>query len=169
MKARNETITQDHLKELLEYDPETGRFTWLKKPNKYSNIKIGTVADKFHAGYNDISINNKRYKSHRLVWLYLYGEFPADLVDHIDGDTLNNRPDNLRLATKSSNNWNRICNTNSSTGVKGVRLHKSGKYEARLMCNGISYYLGVFITLEEAKNAVAAKREDLHKEFTNHG
>jgi hypothetical protein len=169
LKAKGEVISQEELKRLLEYDPITGDFTWLEKASKHSNIVIGSIADKFHAKYKDISINNKRYKSHRLVWLYLYGEFPTVLIDHIDGNTLNNRADNLRLATSSKNNWNRTVNSNSSTGVKGVRIHKNGNYEARIMCNKVSHYLGVFETLEEASRAVESKRQELHGEFANNG
>lgn len=169
MKAKDELISQEELKRLLEYDPITGNFTWLEKANKHSNVVIGSVADRLHARYKDISINKKRYKSHRLVWLYLYGVFPTMMIDHIDGNPLNNKADNLRLATSSKNNWNRKLNTNSSTGVKGVRIHKNGNYEARIMCNKISYYLGVFDTIEDASLAIESKREELHGEFTNHG
>ncbi|MNQ87894.1 AP2 domain protein [compost metagenome] len=169
VKPNNETITQKELKEVLAYDPLSGGFVWLKRPNKLSNIKRLTEADKLRGKYKEVSINNKKYKSHRLVWLYAYGEFPKGMVDHIDGNRLNNRVENLRLADSSSNNWNRKLNSNSSTKVKGVRVHKNGNFEARIMCNKISYYLGVFDTIEEAEDAVRNKREELHKEFCNHG
>lgn len=169
MRVKGEEITHDELKRLLRYDPFTGSFTWLEKANKHSNVKVGSIADKAHARYMEVSINKKRYKSHRLVWLYLYGEFPKTIIDHIDGNPLNNRPDNLRLATASTNNWNRKLNINSSTGIKGVRVHKNGNYEARIMCNKVSYYLGVFNTIEEASVAIESKREELHGEFANNG
>lgn len=169
MKPKNETLTQEELKTLLQYNPTTGDFTWLEKASKYSNIKVGEIADKLHANYKDISINNKRYKSHRLVWLYFYGNFPSVMIDHIDCDRLNNKIENLRLATSSNNNWNRTLNSNTKTGVKGVRIHKNGNYEGRIMCNKISYYLGVFETLEEAEEAVTVKRAELHGEYARNG
>lgn len=162
----NETITQEELKKILSYSKDTGEFTWIQKANKFSNVGVGSVADRVSGSYKVISINRKAYKSHRLVWLYFYGHFPDEMIDHIDCDSLNNRVENLRLATSSNNNWNRTLNSNTKTGVKGVRIHQNGNYEARIMCNKISYYLGVFDSLKDAEQAVRAKRLELHGEYT---
>ena len=88
-------ITQEELKELLDYNPETGLFTW----NVYNNIKNKTTAGTFNDGYIQIKIKQKIYQAHRLAWLYVYGEWPKGQIDHINGIRDDNRIENLRDVT----------------------------------------------------------------------
>lgn len=89
-------------------------------------------------------------------------------VDHIDGDCLNNRRENLRLATHSQNQKNRRRNENNLSGYKGVQAHGKG-WKARITSNGRNIYLGVFYTPEEAHDAYCEAAKELHGEFYNPG
>ena len=99
--ATAETLTQEYLKSILDYDLDTGIFTW--KINKAKRTKIGDIAGWSYNGYREIEINDKKYKAHRLAWLYVYGEMPNKLIDHIDGNRSNNKISNLREATLDGN------------------------------------------------------------------
>jgi hypothetical protein len=101
-------LTAERLRELLDYDPETGRFIWRKDHPTAKHIKAGSVAGtKNGRGYWVIGVAGAKYVAHRLAWLYVTGEWPAHLVDHENGDRLDNRFANLREATDSQNNFNR--------------------------------------------------------------
>lgn len=95
-------ITQKQLKDKLRYDKDTGKFFRVVATS--SNAKEGYVAGTIDSyGYVVIRVLNKRYKAHRLAYLYETGSFPPDSVDHIDMVKTNNRWDNLRLVTRSEN------------------------------------------------------------------
>ena len=88
-------ITQKHLKEILDYNTETGIWTW--RVNQARRIKIGQRAGTIISdGHRHIGISGKFYKAHRLAWLYMTGEFPKDEIDHINGVPDDNRWCNLR-------------------------------------------------------------------------
>ena len=130
--------TQERLHELLDYDPDTGEFTWKVKPAP--RIKVGDVAgclDK-DSGYFRIRVDGTLYRSHRLVWRYVHGGDPGNLeVDHINKNTSDNRIANLRLATHQQNTWN-------NSGL-GVSWHKRArKWRARIKVDKVSKYLGCF-------------------------
>lgn len=162
-------LTQERLKELLEYNGENGKFTW--KANYGSAAKSGNIAGYVNKlGYVMIGVGGKRYLAHRLVWLYVNGYFPKECIDHINGDKSDNRIHNLREATKSENEYNKKVHTNSKSGVKGVYWNKiNKKWVADIRANGKYFYIGSFETLKEASKAIKIKREELHKEFANHG
>ena len=119
-------LTQERLKEVLNYDPETGVFVWVVKPSK--SIKIGNVAGSDHTtGYRHIAINRKIIKSHRLAWLYMTGAFPPDQIDHINRIRNDNRFVNLRAVTRSENQHNSGKRKNNTAGYKGVSYRKDEK------------------------------------------
>ena len=145
-------ITQARLKELLYYDPQLGWFIWLK-PRHVS--KIGAVAGTLKpSGYIEIHIGSKIYKAHRLAWLYLHGSLPAE-IDHRDRIGAHNNAKNLRPAT-------RMQNVHNGPDHKGVRLHRCGRYEARIGVAGKSKYLGLFDTEKGARSAYLAARQEHH-------
>ena len=155
-------ITQENLTELLEYNPNTGGFTWLKRPNEYARfIHAGDKAGGPNsAGYIHIRVFGRKYKAHRLAFLYMTGEFPAGEVDHINGIKGDNRWQNLRDITRRGNKENikRPYSTNR-LGLLGVTEHK-GKYRAQICIAGVRKALGTYTTPEAAHNAyIAAKRE----------
>ena len=157
-------LTQERLKELLDYDPETGVFTW-KSIVFGSHMKVGSVAGSMYSnGYLRIKINGKDYRAHRLAWLYMYGCWPTNQIDHINRVRDDNRIANLREATNKENQWNRGKQKSSTSGFTGVSWHKkSGKWQSRIAVNKKVIQLGVFNTPEEAHAAYVRAKAEHHK------
>jgi hypothetical protein len=159
-------LTQEELQTKLDYDKVTGNFYWRTGPlkGKLAGCKCGTLPDQ---GYWEITISKKRYKAHRLAWLYVYGTFPEKVIDHIDHDRTNNRIDNLREANIHVNSKNKTLYHTNKSGYPGVDRH-GDNWKARIGVNGTKVLLGVFSTFEEA---VAAKKagEKLLAYHNNHG
>jgi hypothetical protein len=146
-------ITQSTLKKNLHYAPETGIFTWLK--NKSQRVKIGAIAGNLQqTGYARIEIDGITYRSHRLAWLYCYGQTPEFFIDHIDGNKNNNRLENLRECTNSENMKNQGVRVTNTSGYKGVSWHKRDcKWAAFARINGRLKHLGYFETPKAASIA----------------
>ena len=162
-------ITQEQLKQEVHYDQETGIFTWLKT-HKYSNKKIGDVCGGIDSEYVRMAINGKRYHAHQLAWLYIYGEYHLDAIDHINGIKKDNRICNLRKASVSENAYNRKMSVRNTSGVKGVTWHKgSKKWQVVITYNRIHKYLGMYTDLNKAKEVIEHYRNIYHKEFANTG
>ena len=160
----DEQINQEQLKELLHYDPETGVFKW--KIAISHRIKVGDVAGSTNStGYVHIKIRQKRYKAHRLAWLYNYGKFPEDQIDHINGLRDDNRIINLRAVTRTENARNQFIPTNNTSGHIGVSWYtERNKWIVRVQ--GIGY--GSF----ECKLDAIARVKEVYKELgyhENHG
>ncbi len=156
-------ITQSELKKILRYDSESGIFTWIGC-NKHHSEKNSTIAGCEASGYIKIKIDGKKYSAHRLAWLYVYGEPPNKVIDHIDGDGLNNRIDNLRDCTMQQNNMNHRKKINNSGLPCGVRKTDSG-YQARIGHLNQQHVLGTFSTVDEAEEAYLNKKRELFGEY----
>lgn len=168
-------LTQARLKELVEYNPDTGAFICIKKNNvrKVGDI-LGTVNKH---GYLLLQIDGKTYPLQRLAFLYMLGYFPSKLVDHINRNTIDNRWCNLREATKEENNRNRKCLNRSITGVKGLS-YKPGRfprYQAHVTIGDkhITKSINLKGKVEEevVKQLVdwlKETRESVHGEFARH-
>lgn len=158
-------LTQAYLREILDYNSETGIFTWRVK---IGNIKIGQLAGFTHnkIPYHQIKVRQKLYLAHRLAWLWVYGEFPNGYLDHIDMNRSNNRIDNLRIATNSQNQGNiKLWKTNTS-GYRGVHwCRKTGKWRAGIRINSHLHCLGSFNTREEAAEAYNKAAFEVWGEF----
>lgn len=156
-------LTQERLKEVLHYDPDSGIFTWAVNR---SNVRRGDIAGSVgQRGYIKLSVDGVLYPAHRLAFLYMTGEFPK-FVDHKDRVTSNNKWENLRDCTHSQNICNTAFRSDNTAGYKGVSWHKaSGKYQARIMENGIPHHLGVFTCPREAAHAYNVAAIRLHGEF----
>jgi hypothetical protein len=144
-------ITQKELKELLQYNENTGIFTWLcdKGTNKVKNKIAGSIHS---GGYLTIRINRKRYLAHRLAWLYIYGEWPKNQIDHINGIRDDNRIENLRNVTTRENQQNRKEHRNGK--LVGCNFHKPAKkWRAHIQINGKQIYLGLYNTEQDAHEA----------------
>ena len=144
-------ICQKTLKEILEYDPLTGHFTWIK--SIADKIKVGKRAGYLApSGYRFIRINKKRYREHHLAFLYMSGFLP-EMVDHINHNPSDNSWDNLREATTKENGKNHPKTVRNKTGFVGVSQRPDGKYVARIYVNNKHIFLGAFKTFDEAKFA----------------
>ena len=161
-------LTQEELKKFLDYDMETGIFTWKIKRKR---VNAGDIAGTCKLnGYLQIMINYKFYLCHRLAWLYIYGEFPNGILDHIDGNRANNKIFNLRQATSRQNNINAKLSKRNTSGVKGVYWHtQNKKWYAQININGKNKHIGFFNDIDSAKKSVMETREKYHGEFANHG
>ena len=160
--------SQERLKELLDYDPITGVFTW--KVYRAENAKAGFVAGSINAiGYRSILVDRRLFLAHRLAWIFCHGLIPEGMcIDHINGQKVDNRLANLRLATTAQNMSNRFrCNSNSASGIRGVSLSKrSQKWRAVIMHLGKQISAGHFASKEEAARAVEAKRLEVFGRFS---
>jgi len=153
-------LTRERLCELLDYNPETGVFTWRisrgwRKP--------GTPAGKIQTdGYRQIPIDGRQYLAHRLVWFWHHGKWPDYEIDHTDHNRLNNRIENLRDVERHVNIANR--RSYNASGFKGVsRKSKGSGFFARLTrIDGTTDYLGTFRSAEEAHQAFKAAHAEHH-------
>lgn len=152
-------LTQLTLQELLSYDCDTGIFTrTISTNNKWG---IGRVAGSINKkGYIKINLNGKKYFAHRLAWLYVYGVWPENQIDHKDTIKHHNWISNLRNVTNSENMQNQIkAKCHNKTGFLGVSLHPHGKYTAQIVIGGRKKHIGQFLTPELAHAAyIEAKR-----------
>lgn len=158
-------LTQDKLKTILEYNPETGIFKWSVKYNKkHKSMYAGTVGNR---GYIRICINKKLYQAHRLAWLYVYGEWPTLQIDHINMIKTDNRIINLRDVSNQENQHNHvIARKDSKSGLLGVHfVEKTSKWAAQININGKRKKLGYFLTKEDAHNAYMFAKRLHHKGF----
>jgi hypothetical protein len=148
-------MTQDELKQLVSYDPETGVFIWKRNGNVAGYPKTN--------GYWQVRINNKYYLMHRLAWLYVHGEFPAQ-IDHINRIRNDNRLCNLREVTRCQNQQNRSLQSNNTSGMAGVVYSKKyNSWRARIKANNKYYHLGSFKSFDEAVVARINAQTELHK------
>lgn len=163
---QNNNLTQEHLKSILEYDPDTGNFTW--KVNRGSNKVLGLIAGNLNkSGYVYIMIDNKDYRAHRLAWLYMTGEWPVDQIDHINMIKNDNRWENLREATNSENNMNRIIQKNNTSNYRGVYFRKDcGLWAAYIAINKKRIHLGIFSSAHIAHLAHQVAEINLFGEFS---
>ena len=142
-------LTQERVKELFDYDPETGVFISIKRSGP--NSKLNKRAGGFHisTGYRRIAIDGKRYPEHHIVWLLCYGALPSE-IDHINGVRDDNRAINLREVCRKENTKNQKIRSTNKTGIMGVYyLKHKGKWCAQI---GESY-LGIYEVLLEAVSA----------------
>lgn len=146
-------LTQEYLKTILEYNPDTGNFIWIKTLS--NRIKTGSVAgcvkDKKYPCIL-IRIKNKLYRAHRLVWLYIYGFMPNHEIDHINHNPSDNRLINLREVNRLDQMKNTGVRCDSISGITGVRWN-GFSYVATINIDGKKINLGSYSLIEEASAA----------------
>lgn len=161
------------LKNSLKYDPLTGHFTWLEDrgAKKFKGMRAGANGsarkDK-RTRYRDIQFQKVSYKEHRLAWFYMTGRWPEQ-IDHIDGNGLNNKWENLREVSLSENLKNKPLYKNNKSGVLGVRWdRKKLRWRAVIAFNGKRLSLGHF---EDFFEACCARKsaKNKHGFHSNHG
>lgn len=158
-------LSADRLREVVDYDPETGRFTWRVSTSR--KIVVGSQAGTSRKdGYRVIRIYGTNYYAHRLAWLYVTGSWPNQTIDHRDLDPSNNRFGNLRVANQSQQSANSRRSHLNRHGVRCVHLHaRSGRFAAQAMVEGRRTTIGYFLALAEAKAAAAAAAKAAFGEF----
>ena len=167
-------LTAERAREVLDYDPETGALKWkvfYRRP-KDASVLAGVVKKTSQGKhlYRQIAVDGRSYLAHRLVWLIVFGRWPEQLIDHINGDGLDNRIANLRECTPSQNMYNMRLRANNTSGFKGVYpTKKSGRFAAQIKRNGKNKYLGTFDSAQEAHTAYCEAADELHGEFANYG
>jgi len=154
--------------ERLSYDSRTGIFKWKIRaaPHVPKGSKAGSV-DK--NGYVKIKILGRNYKAHRLAWLIVYGSFPPDQIDHINGVKHDNHIINLRAVTHAENCRNKALYIRNKSGHTGVRYNKkTNKWVAKIGGNHKRVNLGSF---ENKEDAIEARRiaEINYNYHPNHG
>ncbi len=185
--------SQEVLRQLLDYDPEAGVLRWKERPvgmfqpssyggksvrsaewsaAKWNTRNAGRVAFTADSGrgYRQGAIFGRTHKAHRVIWVLVYGEWPPEEIDHINGDRSDNRLGNLRLATPSQNAWNKGIYSNNTSGFKGVSWDTgTQKWAANIRVNGRQRRIGVFETAEAAHAAYRDEAANLHGEFARTG
>ncbi|MEA3250151.1 MAG: HNH endonuclease [Pseudomonadota bacterium] len=163
-------ISQSYLKEVLSYNPDTGIFTWNCRPDshfrsgracnawnaKFAGLAAGGVQLRNGGRYKRvrISIDNVRWKAHRLAYIYMTGKSPAE-VDHKNGDATDNRWSNLSDGSGGKNRYNVGMRSDNTSGFTGVVWIKAlGKWAARPWLNGKPKHIGVFSEKLDAARAV---------------
>ena len=166
MSAKN--ITLHHLKSVLDYNPETGRFIHKEvdglHPNRnirYAGKFADTALDK--DGYRKVFISgyNVSVRAHRLAWFYHYGAHPAGNIDHINGRVDDNRICNLREASLVENRWNSRHQDRNKLSQRGISRNGKFGFRVRVNANGEHHYIGTFKTIDEAILA----RNEAHLKF----
>ena len=169
-------LSQDELRAMVSYDPETGKFTWLRRSvNENRSLQAceawngqwaGKTAGGITNGYVSLSILNTTTLAHRLAWLYMTGSWPAGEIDHINGCRTDNRFINLRDVDRRTNQENmRTANKRATAlplGVYFVSRKVQRRYTAKIKVNGISKHLGYFDTPEDAHAAYLLEKRQSH-------
>ena len=154
-------LSAEELKKILTYNPNTGTFV-RKRLNRQTGTRL--------ANRNiQISIYQKRYYAHRLAWLYMTGEWPENLIDHIDRNPSNNRFENLRQCVREQNVQNiSLIKASTISGLVGVTwFYPRNKWQARIMLNRKSRSLGYYDSKEEAHAAYVKAKRELHDFYTH--
>lgn len=161
MSDAHSTLTQERLKELLDYNPETGIFTRAVS-HRGSPIGKSVWASNGH-GHIRMTVDCRQYVAHRLAWFYVHGKWPSAFLDHINGDRSDNRISNLRECTDSQNQENRhSAPSHSKTKLIGATPHQGG-YRAQIRVRGKLIRLGCFGTAELAHTAYLKAKRELHE------
>lgn len=157
-------LTAERLREVLVYDSLSGTFVW--RIDRYQNIKAGRIAGNLNpVGYIGICIDYRLHLAHRLAWLYVYGIWPTNEIDHINGNRSDNRICNLREATAAQNRQNyKKANATNKTGYLGVRTKNNGRtFEANIQVKGRTKYIGAFSTADAAHAAYLTAKRSFHE------
>lgn len=157
-------LTQARLKELMSYDPNTGIF--IREQNRGKTMKGSIAGTTRHDGYVTVFIDGHRYLTHRLAWLYMTGEWPETVIDHIDRNPSNNSFSNLRDVSQSVNMQNiREPRSFGTSGRLGAHKFRGG-FLARIVVFGEVVHLGWYETADEAHAAYLEAKRELHEGCT---
>lgn len=166
-------LKAEEVRALFTYDKVDGVLRWRNASGRYGRFPAGSAAGSPNAeGYLQVRVNGRSYRSCRLIWLYVTGEWPRHQVDHIDRNSANDKWENLREATGTQNKANSSKYRDTSCHLKGVQAvqkRKSIRYRAVATKGGQSFHLGYFDTPELAHAAYLKASKELHGEFASDG
>ncbi|WP_447875836.1 HNH endonuclease [Serratia fonticola] len=157
------------ISDLLKYEPTTGKIYW---KNSRGGVPAGSEAGWIDSssGYLRVSISGKPKYGHVLAWELFHGHPARGEIDHINGNKIDNRIENLRECSASQNCQNKKIRTDNKSGVKGVSWNTARrKWSVRLTVNKKVIFLGFFSSLDDAKKEISKCRDLYHGEFANHG
>lgn len=178
--ARKENdLTASRARDLFDFDILTGALIWREREfGEFPDLRIAASWNAKNAGreagwigsdgYRRVTIGDRSYLAHRVIWLINYGSWPANEIDHLDQCRTNNRLSNLREATTAQNAKNRTLPSNNRSGHIGVRQADSGRWRAEIKVLGKKHFLGTF---DNKDAAIAARKsaEISHGFSQNHG
>lgn len=160
--------TIERLREAFRYEDVSGEIHW--RCTGKGRSKNGTRAGTFQGRYMFLYLDRVRISFHRAVWALVNGEWPTDVIDHINGNTRDNRIENLRCVTQSLNMQNqRKARSDSSSGLLGavrVCMKRGTKWRAQLRAGGVMHRGRVRSTPEEAHSDYLRMKRDLHEGAT---
>lgn len=180
MTSNKKELTQELLKELIDYNPDTGVFTWKERPlsmfkcerdckawnARYKNKVAGCSYINWKNKVNAISIKPKTYLCHILTYFYMNGNWPKEDIDCIDGDFTNLKWNNIRECTRTDSNYKQI-NPQRENKLMGISFIKErNKYESKIKIKGKTIHLGRFNTQEEAHQAYVDAKRQISPEFS---
>lgn len=162
-------LTVEEITSRIDIDFETGICIWkdATKHHRRLNGKVAGFPRPSHSGkiYWLIKINGIPYKRAQLILTVATGEWPVETVDHIDGNSLNDRAENLRHATVTQNAWNHKKRSKKSDCPMGVRITQQGRYQARIAVNKKQIYLGVYDSPDKASEVYQLARKEYFHDF----
>ncbi len=170
-------IAKQSAHELYRYEPETGFLYWKSRPREHFRTERGwrvfcsrfegkVAATNNGQGYYLAYLNGKQRLVHRIIWEMHYGPVPEGMdLDHINGIRNDNRIENLRIATRAENLWNKLGKEGGMKGVYRDKRRKKRPWQARINVNGVTFALGAYKTQEEAHQAYVVAAAKYHKAF----
>src|SRR5574343_63792 len=161
------TLTAARLRSLIDYDQSSGCFRWKRRSGRdgtWCNRDREAGSVNKQTGYRSIRVDKRLYQAHRLAWLYVYGEWPAADIDHINGARLDNRIANLRAVGNAINRQNmRRARRDSASGLIGAHFDKRRNVHfSSIRVDGKSTYLGAYQSAEAAHAAYVQAKRRLH-------
>lgn len=168
------------LRQLFIYDAETGDLIWRERPieffesnhacrawnARFASRKAGSIRKFGGSCHIRVKIFNSRFFAHRIIWKMHYGAEPPEVIDHINGNGVDNRIPNLRKASIAQNAFNSKKRKDNTSGYKGVYFSAfAKKWSAHIRHNGNRKFIGYYETPEEAHEAYQKAAEIHHGEF----
>jgi len=155
------SLSPERLRQTLHYAADTGLFTWAASRRGVTAGRVAGCEGRY--GYWYITIDHKRYVAHRLAWLYVYGSWPSNCIDHINRVRTDNRLCNLREATIQQNRQNLSLSVKNKSGVRGVSIDLVNNcWRASISVDKKAKNLGRFATIEAAAAAYATAAAKYH-------
>lgn len=160
-------LSQEQISNLFTIDFAAGKVFWKNVAKEHARLN-GQEAGAPRVStkpYWVIKVQKRAYRRAQIILAAATGVWPAECVDHISGDSLDDRPENLRHATVSQNAMNHKSRAKKAPEPMGVRLTASGKYQARIALNKRQLVIGVFESAGAASAAYQAARKEMFREF----